>query len=374
MAVVHKDTKFLISFQFEPKVEVIGTRYGNYKVEFIDKDTNQSVHQCELTNNMWAKCNRRYYTPWIIKINGKVEHEFDLKGKKVYVKFESKSTGDTLAWIPQVVEFQKHHQCEVTVSTFHNEWFENLPEYQNLKFVKPGSSLEGYYACYQLGWFRNEKQQWDEGNYHPTQPNTIPLIQAASDILGIPYKEINYGIDFTPSEQSPFPDKYIVIAPRSTAGMKEWPHHYWEQLAKDLTDLGYKVVSVSKEGFTCPNVIDRGGREWKWTWNFLHHAELFIGLGSGVSWANWALNKYTLMINNFVPYGHDFTQNMLKVENHSVCNNCWADTRFTFDRGNWDWCPRHQGTTAQHICHKEIKPEYVLDKVKYILKHKLSKI
>ena len=80
------------------------------------------------------------------------------------------------------------------------------------------------------------------------------------------------------------------------------------------------------------------------------------------------------MINNFVPYGHDFTQNMLKVENHSVCNNCWADTRFTFDRGNWDWCPRHQGTTAQHICHKEIKPDYVLNKVKYILKHKLNKI
>ena len=140
MAVVHKDTKFLISFQFEPKVEVTGTRYGKYKVEFIDKDTNQTVHQCELKNNMWAKCNRRYYTPWIIKINGKVEHEFDLKGKKVYVKFESKSTGDTLAWIPQVVEFQKHHQCEVTVSTFHNEWFENLPEYQNLQNVFGPSS------------------------------------------------------------------------------------------------------------------------------------------------------------------------------------------------------------------------------------------
>ena len=29
--------------------------------------------------------------------------------------------------------------------------------------------------------------------------------------------------------------------------------------------------------------------------NILHHADLFIGLGSGLSWLNWALGKHTVM-------------------------------------------------------------------------------
>ena len=41
--------------------------------------------------------------------------------------------------------------------------------------------------------------KWDEGTYHPIKPNTIPLIQAATDILDLPYKEINYGVDFKPN-------------------------------------------------------------------------------------------------------------------------------------------------------------------------------
>ena len=28
------------------------------------------------------------------------------------------------------------------------------------------------------------------------------------------------------------------------------------------------------------------------------------------------------MINNFIPYGYEFTNYLTKVENHSVCNNC----------------------------------------------------
>ena len=41
--------------------------------------------------------------------------------------------------------------------------------------------------------------------------------------------------------------------------------------------------------------------DWEKYFNYLYHADLFIGLGSGLSWANWALNKHTVMINNFIP-------------------------------------------------------------------------
>jgi hypothetical protein len=33
--------------------------------------------------------------------------------------------------------------------------------------------------------------------------------------------------------------------------------------------------------------------QWKTVANILYHADLFIGLGSGLSWLNWAIGKHT---------------------------------------------------------------------------------
>ena len=366
---VHHEN-ILISFNDGPKVEIKGSRPKKYKVEFINGETNEVAYRTHIKNNMWTFCTKKWNIPWVIKVDNKVHHVFDLKGKKVRVNLASKSIGDTLAWVPQVARFSQIYECEVSLATFHNHWFENHPSYQHLEFVNH-EHKDKYYAVYKLGWFRNKKEQWDEGEYHPTQPNTIPLGQAACDILNIPYKEVSYGLNFKPKER-PFPTPYICIGPRSTAALKEWPEHYWEYLAVELNKLGYKVVNISHEGFSKPGIIDRGGMEWEDSINHLYHADLFIGLGSGLSWMNWTLGKFTIMINNFNPYGFDFTQNMIQIQNHSVCNGCWADTRFTFDKSNWDWCPKHQGTPAQHICHSAIRPEQVLAKVKYALKYRLN--
>lgn len=363
-----KSEQILISFENGPKVEILGDRYKKYVVEFIDGSNNKVYYKTSINNNMWTSCSAKWNVPWVIKINGKIHHICNLEGKNVKVSFESKSIGDTLAWMPQVIEFSNYYKCNVTVSSFHNEWFEGLDEYKNIRFAAPGTP-GSFYSHYRLGWFKNEKQDWDEGSYHPIKPNTIPLIQAASDILGLPYKEINYGLNFTPGER-PLPDKYICIGPRSTAGLKEWPHTYWIGLAKLLTQEGYKVINVSYEGFSYENIIDRKELNWNDTFNYLYHADLFIGLGSGLSWFNWAMNKKTVMINNFIPYGYEMTNNTTKIEDYSVCNNCWVNPKHLFDKGNWNWCPEHQNTPLQHICHKSIKPERVFKKVLQILKFK----
>ncbi len=362
-----EENKILITFNLVPKVEIKGNIKKKYFVEFIDSDTNTTIHTDTISNNMWTQSNRRWLTNWVIKINGNVEHVFNLKNKKVKISFESKSVGDTLAWMPQVVEFQKRYKCNVIVSSFHNEFFQGLDVYKNVEFISPGVEYDCY-AHYGLGWFRTN-EQWDEGSYHLNKPNTIPMIQATTDMLGLPYKEINYGINFK-FKKRPLKEKYICIGPRSTAALKEWPYHYWEWLAKMLNEIGYKVVNISYEGFNQKNIINKEKLNWEDTYNYLYHAELFIGLGSGLSWFNWAMEKHTLMINNFIPYGYEMTQNLTKIEDHSVCNNCWVDKRVLFDKSNWDWCPRHQGTMSQHICHKAIKPEIVLKKIQYLLKFK----
>ena len=359
--------KIEISFNYEPKVEIKGEESKEYLVEFINSQTHTVEHSSTLKNNMWVKCNQRWHIPWTIKINGEVVHKWDIKGKNIKITLDSRSIGDTLAWAPQAVEFAKKYKCKVTLSTFHNTFFKNLPEYKNITFVNPDDS-GNYYACYKLGWFITNGK-WDEGIYHPTTPNTIPLIQTATDILNLPYKEVNYGVNFK-HKKRPIKDKYICIAPHSTAALKEWPYSYWEELAKMLNEAGYKVVDISYEDHNKKNIINTPKLNWNNTFNYLYHSEYFIGLGSGISWFNWAMNKPTLMVNNFLPYGYEFTQGLTKIEDYSVCNNCWVDTRFQFDKGNWDWCPRHQNTISQHICHKNIKPHKVYKTLMHLLKFK----
>jgi autotransporter strand-loop-strand O-heptosyltransferase len=354
-----------ITFNNGPKVEIKGHHPKEYKVEFINSNSNKVEHYSNIKNNMWTQCSKSYYIPWIIKVNDKIVHTFDLKDKVVKINIDSKSIGDTLGWAPQAVEFQNKYKCKVVLSTFHNEWFKNLEAYKDITFINPG---EGYpaYAHYNIGWFRNDEGNWDNPNVHPNQPNTIPIIKSSTDILGLPYKEINHGVNFTPKKR-PIKGKYICIAPQSTAGLKEWPHHYWRDLAKMIHSNGYKVVSLSLNGFKGTNIINKSKLSWDNLFNYLYHSELLIGLGSGISWMNWAIKKQTLMINNFIPYGYEFTNYLTKVENHSVCNNCWVEKDYNFDPGDWDWCPVYQGTDKQHICHKSILPEKVFNEFEKLL-------
>ena len=87
--------------------------------------------------------------------------------------------------------------------------------------------------------------------------------------------------------------------------------------------------------------------------NCLYHAEFFIGLSSGLSWVNWALNKKTVMISGFSENDHEFTKNVTRVSNN-LCIKCWNDPVLVFDTGDWDWCPVYKGTERQHICQKSI--------------------
>ena len=358
--------KIEVSFINGPKVEVIGSNFNNYKVEFIDSRTNKVIHSSTINNNMWTKCNKSYYIPWIIKVNGKIVHQLDLENKNVVISLDSKSIGDTLAWVPQILEFVKRHKCKITISTFFNEWFQGLKEYKDVTFIKPGTKFNAY-AYYKIGWFKSKEGNWQNFDDHPSQVNTIPLIQTATDILGLPYIIKTPSIKFTPSKR-PIKNKYICIGPQSTAGLKEWPHQNWRKLAKILHSKGYKVVSLSLNGFKGTNIINKSNLPWDELFNYLYHSDLFIGLGSGLSWINWALNKHTVMINNFVPFGYDIPNNLTKIENYKVCNNCWTNKNYVFDPGDWDWCPVFKGTKNQHICQKSLTVEQVFNKVEKLLK------
>ena len=361
-----EDTNIInVSFIGQPKVEILGNVSKSYLVEFINADTNQVLYSTHISNNMWTQCGKEYYIPWLIKINGKEHTRLNLKEQRVLISLESKSLGDTIGWTPYAIEFAKKHNCKVVLSTFHNDWFKELEVYKDIEFIEPGTATECL-VHYHIGWFRDDKGEWKNFDRHPRQCNTIPMQATATDILGLEYKELNYGLNF-PKKEKLYQQKYIVIGPNATAGCKEWKYDYWVTLSKLLNQQGYIVISLTQNEFTIPGVINHYGHSMDVVANILHHADLFIGLGSGLSWLNWALGKHTVMINGFSEKNHEFTSRVTRIMTDK-CFPCWTNPNFTFDAGDWDWCPIWKGTDKQHICQKSITPQIVFSAVKKLLK------
>lgn len=352
--------KIIVSYVNGPKVEIKGDERQEYFVEFIDSKTNDVIHSSHIKNNMWTSCGRKYYTEWVIKVNGKVVDEFNPKGKTILIGLDSKSLGDTLAWSPYVVDFKKKHNCNVIFSTFHNDWFEGLEEYKDIKFVHPGFKSDCY-ASYSIGWFRDDDGGWGKYDMYPNQVNLIPLQQTATDILGLDYVERNYGVNFNIGDR-PIENKYVVFGPQATSGCKEWVYDNWVKLSELLKEKGYEVVTLTKKPYNIKGVKNVFSEPMDVVATYLHHSEFMIGLGSGLSWLNWSLDKFTYMINGFSEENHEFTNNIKKI-NNNLCIRCWNDPVHVFDAGDWDWCPVYKGTSKQHVCQRSITPQQVFNQL-----------
>ena len=253
--VVEEDIDCVIHFVNNPFLEIKGSGVKSYKVQFYDKEN--LYYSTELKPNMWTKLSRQYYTDWDVKVLDGEELIYEYKpnfiNKRVFISFDSRSLGDSIAWIPYVLEFKKKHNCHVIVSTFWNKLFEK--SYSEIEFVSPGSTVH--------------------------------------DLIGM---------------------------------------------------------------YTIEN-----------TMNCIHHSEFFIGLSSGLSWLTWALGKHVVMISNFTEPDHEFTSNCTRITNPSVCNGCWNNPMFKFDKGDWNWCPEHKGTERQFECHKSITSQMVIDRIQHLL-------
>jgi autotransporter strand-loop-strand O-heptosyltransferase len=355
-----RENQINISYIDGPKVEILGDEDNQYIVEFINGDTNEIISTSTIGRNMWCNCNRKYYVNWVIKINGEVYDTFDVANKSVLISLDSKSIGDTLAWAPYAVEFAKQNNCKVILSTFHNDWFYDNPNYSEIDFILPGQSVSCY-SSYKIGWFKNNEGKWEDFNNYPNPVNLIPLQQTATDILGLNFKEVNHGVSLSIGD-NPLDSKYVVFAPQATAGCKEWVYENWVKLSKLIKEKGYEVVIITKNPYHIEGTINVFDEPWDVVSTYLHHSEFTVGLGSGISWLNWSLDKFTYMINGFSVDGHEFTNNIKKISN-DVCIKCWNDPVHVFDSGDWDWCPVYKGSNRQHICQKSITAEQVFKNI-----------
>ena len=365
MRKTHSPQEVKINFSDGPFVEILGDIVKEYKVEFIDLKNGNIEYGLDLKSNCWASASKKYHIDWMIKIKGidnnfYYEHEFNPTGRRVLISFESKSLGDTLAWIPYVEKFRAEKNCKVICSTFHNKLFKD--QYPNIEFVEPGSIVLSIYTLFRVGIFRkNGEIDFDR---HPIDPKTEPLTKAASDILGLDYVELKPLLPVLSREKK----KVVSIATHATAQSKYWNNPTgWQQVVDYIVSKGYEVKLISREedgymGNKDPKNVTRvrsGSVEN--VIKILQESELFIGLGSGLSWLSWAVGTETILISGFTDTFNEPQNGIRRVINKDVCHGCW--NKHVFDPSDWYWCPVHKGTDRQFECSKLITSASVIKQI-----------
>ena len=340
-------------FVDNPFLEIKGIPDIDFKVQFCDESGN-IAYENTIKSNHWVKLNRQYYTKWHTQVweNDKLIHDkvLDLKDKRVYIAFESKALGDTLAWIPYVFEFQRKHECTVICSTFWNRLFDEAP---NVSFVEPGTNVTDLYALYRIGYFYDL-------NKIPVNPVTLPLQKVATTILGLDYKERVPKLAYIP--EVPKMGKYVTIATNSTAGMKFWGKPQWQELINWLVfEGGYEVYNVSLEPNPFDNCIQKTTPSLESKMDWIVGSEFFVGLSSGLAWVAYALRKPVYMIANFTEDWNEFKCN--RITNKNVCHGCWNNPNFRY-AGEWDYCPIHKNTDRQWECQLSITADMVIEEIK----------
>jgi len=328
----------------------------DYVCTFIEeKDGERKEHySTTLGKDTWMKIGIRYIGNFFVEARnskGSLKHRISflqhIRGKRVFIAFGSSSLGDTIAWMPYALEFKKKYQCDVIVSTFKNFLFESV--YPELEFVEPGAVVNNIVAMPELGW------HWDKDK-EPVNPITIPLQKSACTILHLPYKEMRPRMLMSHNKQSV--NKYICISVKSTSQLKLWDK--WQDLIDILIEKGYEVYELSKDEVELNGIINPADTSLEYTMQMLAGCDYYIGLSSGISWLAWAMEVPVVMIANFTEADHEFE--CIRVENRSVCNGCWNNPKFKFNKGDWNWCPEHEDTPRQFECHKTISVEDVLSK------------
>ena len=362
-------------FVVNPFIEIVGESESKFEITFYD-EKNNIIYNNNLEINSWVKLNREYFTKWRteIKENGDVVYSniLNLENKRVYISFGSKSLGDTLAWMPYCEEFRKKHNCELIVSTFLNSLF--VDQYPEIEFVEPGKTVYNIYAQYQLGWFYNENEEFNQ-NRHPNDFKIQPLQKTATDILGLEYEEIRPKLNISEVSKK----KKVGIGFHSTAQAKYWNNkNGWQEVVDYLNSCGYECMIYSKEGNGyMGNNYPKGAKVYKGgslqeVINEFATCEFFVGLGSGLSWLAWACELPVVLISGFSEKWAETKLDTYRVINEDVCHGCFNWDRL--DAGDWNWCPKYKGTNRQFECSKQITSEMVINEINKIINPKKNTI
>ncbi len=388
------ELKFISNFNNGAFLEISGDTSELFVVKFIDKQTDTVLHTDTLMSGYWTRTNIEYYVDWLVTVHTLdgilvYEHSMNLEDELVLVNITSMSLGDVISWIPYCEEFRKKHNCKLIVKSSVSDLFSS--SYPEIIWVKPDDIIEYtdlIYSTYtifvgidsdthksgikKLNNFYSKKTPikfidnltFFNRSIHPEHPLLIPLQKISANILGIDFKEIRPVINQINNER-PIEKKYVCISEFASAnGMKVWQNQIgWKTIVDELKNMGYEVVSISKEKTELKNVIKQNGNrplsERVW---YLQHCEFFIGMSSGLSWLAWASGAKVVLISGHSKKWLEFSENCLRINNENVCNGCHNIVEHVdkFCCYHESFCPENKN----FICTRSISPKMVLDEIK----------
>lgn len=351
---VWADDEFQVHFAEGPFLNIVGLSNREYDVTFSNPiDGNH--YTLRQKPGMWARPDKKFYRDWTLTatLEGKevFRHHLELKGQNVIVSFGSKAMGDTIAWIPYVEEFRKKHGCNVYCST----WWNNIMDYPEIHFIKPGDAVDGVYATYDVGCFD------DQLDRNPENWRTVPLQKVAADILGLDYEPIRARLKYepyVPKGNGHEPKPYVCFSEMSTMQNKCWNREgAWQRIIDHLNGLGYDCVSISAEQTILQNVIRHNGQSIEQTLTDLSGASFYIGLNAGPTWLATAMGLPVVLITGVSEEFNDFP-NPYRVAVDVGCKPCFNDMSVPINR-DWNWC--HSG--KNFACTREITEEMVMETI-----------
>lgn len=292
-----------------PKVTLYCEANKTYIVKFLDS-FGHIVCSSYCKNGETLLGERQWFTNWVICVfeeDGETllhTEKYNAEGKTVFIKMDARALGDTIAWIPFVEEFRLKHKCNIICSTFYNKIL--IDAYPNILFAEPNSQIGNIYAQYYIGASNDGSVK-----YSPVISDENPLQKTASEILGMPYKEIRPDLTSVIKHEAK-PNrakKYVCISEFGSTDKKMWKEGLdgWQIIVDYLNDNGFDVLVISKEATELQNVINvTGNISLIDRMVDLYYCEFFIGISSGLAWLAWSLGKHVVMISDVTPSDHEF--------------------------------------------------------------------
>ena len=270
---------------------------------------------------------------------------------RVHIKMASNNLGDTLGASPYFEQYRVANNCELFVTCRFADLFASL--YPEIVFNPKDQNFD---KKLELRYFFDK-----------------PLQKVYTDQLGLPFKEAAPKVIKT-NLPRPIAQKYVCFSAHSTAQAKFWNYPGgWEKLCDLLLSKNILPVSIDKNlefgsqtnrNRLPDNCVKAIGFPLDKAINYLEHAELFVGLSSGLSWLAHAVGTHVVMISGTTHTWCEFQENITRIINTSVCHGCFnAPKQTPFVAADWTWCPLHKGTDRHFECSKSISPELVFNNI-----------
>lgn len=291
------------------------------------------------------------------------------------VKIPSKSLGDVIAALHVIERFRQIKTPGEKIGVIVNNHEHYHKSYPMFKFYS--LELEPTLVYKPLGWIL-------EGEFYDKFKRLSfflheNLIESIARQMEVPDSDVIYDytkIDYYNPEA--IKEKIITFSMHSTAQLKHWNYpNGWEILIDKLKNIGYKVINVDFHGsfgapgyfnFIPDNCIKMQGLNLKEVSEIINKSEFFIGLSSGLSWLAHSLQVPVVMISGMTNLEYEFKKSILRIGAQSECRNCFSNPKYTFDSGDWLWCPVHKGTEREFECSKSITPDHVFNNIQRWIK------